>query len=107
MKRLHFKLTLEPGLKAIVRLAQLHQYATDLVDGERVLIGPALRGRMLLNFPAREPRDVLDSLLGEGPAGWNLSGHEDGRSLLVVSTEGSGVAFSAIARQINQLRLTL
>ena len=103
MKRLHYKLTLEPGLKAIVCLAQLHQYATDLVDGERVLIGPALRGRMLLNFPAREPRDVLDSLLGEGPAGWNLSGHEDGRSLLVVSTEGSGVAFSAIARILEQV----
>ena len=38
MKRLHFKLTLEPGLKAIVRLAQLHQYATDLVDGERSIL---------------------------------------------------------------------
>ena len=103
MRRLHFRLTLEPGLEAVVRLLQLHQYATDLVDGERVLIGPALRERMVLNFPAREPSDVLDSLLGKGPVGWTLSGQEQGGSLVVISTEGPGVSFSAIGRILEQV----
>ena len=103
MKRLHFRLTLEPGIEGIVRLVQLHHYATDLVDGKRALIGPALQEQIKLNFPARNTEDVLDALLGEGPPGWNIEGAEGGKTSVVISTEGAGVAVSAIIRILEQV----
>ena len=103
MRRLHFRLTLEPGLEAVVRLAQLHQYATDLVDGKRVLIGPALRERIALTFPRRRPEAVLDALLGKGLPSWDIVGSDGGSEVLTIVTRPEGAALSAIVRIIEQV----
>ena len=103
MRRLNFRLTLEPGLDGVVRLAQLHQYASDLVDGERALIGPALRAQVKSNFPRRKVEAVLDALLGEGPPGWDIEGASQESPLLVIKTVGAGMAISAVARIIEQI----
>lgn len=103
MRRLNFRLTLEPGLDRVVRLAQLHQYASDLVDGKRLLVGPALRAQVKGTFPRRKVESVLDALLGEGPPGWDIEGASEGSPLLVIKTIGAGMAISALARIIEQI----
>lgn len=103
MRRTNFKLALEPGLEGVVRLAQLHQYAVDLVDGKRALVGPSLRDHVSTLFPSRTVEDVLDQLLGHGPPGWDLEGAERDSQTLDVRTDGHGVAFSAIVRIIEQI----
>lgn len=103
MIRSNFRLALEPGLDGVVRLAQLHQYATDLVDGKRVLIGPALRERISLTFPRRRPEAVLDALLGKGLPSWDLVGSDDGSEVLTIITHPEGVALSAIVRIIEHV----
>ena len=103
MRRLNFRLTLEPGLDGVVRLAQLHQYASDLVDGKRLLVGPSLRAQVKGTFPRRKVENVLDALLGEGPPGWDIEGASEGSPLLVIKTVGAGMAISAVARIIEQI----
>lgn len=98
MRRIHFRLALEPGLQGVVRLAQLHQYATQLVDGERVLVGPSLREHVKMLFPRRKAEAVLDGILGRGQIGWNLEGAAENSPPLVITTVGPGTAFSTIAR---------
>lgn len=103
MIRSNFRLALEPGLEGVVRLAQLHQYATDLVDGKRVLIGPALRERITLTFPRRRPEAVLDALLGKGLPNWDIVGSDGGSEVLTIVTRPEGAALSAIVRIIEQV----
>lgn len=103
MIRSNFRLALEPGLEGVVRLAQLHQYATDLVDGKRVLIGPALRERIALTFPRRSPEAVLGALLGKGPPSWDLVASDDSSEVLTIVTRPEGAALSAIVRIIEQV----
>ena len=98
MRRINFRLALEPGLQGVVRLAQLHQYATQLVDGERVLIGPSLREHVRMLFPRRQAEAVLDGILDRGQIGWDLEGAAENSPLLVITTIGPGTAFSTIAR---------
>lgn len=104
MKRRHFRLLLEPGLDGAVRLAQLHQYATDLVDGRRMLMAQALSEHVESLFPAREPTAVLDALLGKSPIGWELEAdsRQAGRCIAIRS-QGRGVAISAIIRILEQI----
>ena len=98
MRRRHFRLALEPGLQGVVRLAQLHQYATQLIDGDRVLVGPSVREHVKLLFPRRKVETVLDGVLGREPIGWDLEGAAENSPLLVITTVGPGAAFSTIAR---------
>ncbi|WP_067489549.1 hypothetical protein [Erythrobacter sp. CCH5-A1] len=104
MKRRHFRLLLEPGLEGAVRLAQLHQYATDLVDGRRMLIAPALSDHIEGLFPARKQTAVLDALVGTAPIGWELEaeGTQAGQCIAIRS-QGPGVAISAIMRILEQI----
>lgn len=103
MRRVNFRLALEPGLEGVVRLAQLHQYAVDLVDERRVLIGPALRAHVAALFPRKPVTTVLGQLLGHGPPGWDLEGAARGEQTLIIKTVDQGVAFSAIARIIEHI----
>ncbi|MEE4539765.1 MAG: hypothetical protein V2J51_14905 [Erythrobacter sp.] len=104
MKRHQFRLLLEPGVEATVRLAQLHQYATDLVDGRRVLLAPMLSHYIKGLFPAREPAAVLDALLGKAPIGWRLeTDGVDASRCIAIQSEGRGVAISAMMRILEQI----
>jgi hypothetical protein len=54
-------------------------------------------------FPQRDPRQVLDGLLGKGDAGWSLGTTPgQGRTLIIQTTE-AGVAVSAVARILEQI----
>ena len=103
MRRRHFRLTLEPGVEGIVKLAQLHQYASELVDGQRVFIGPALREQINTTFPGRKAEAVLDALLGDGLPGWLLEKASEDSPLITIQTQDRGTPYSAIARIIEQV----
>lgn len=103
MKRRQFRLVLEPAPEEVVRLAQLHRYAGDVAGRGRAPIGGVLAEYIASLFPQRDPRQVLDGLLGKGDAGWSLgTAPGQGRSLIIQTTE-AGVAVSAIARILEQL----
>ena len=103
MRRSNFRLVLEPDLEGAIRFAQIHRYATDLVDGKRVFVGPSLRAHVSALFPSRTVEEVLDQLLGHGDPGWVVEGTETGSNTLVVKTVGVGVAFSAVIRIVEQI----
>ena len=103
MRRVNFRLTLDPGIQGAVRLAQLHHYANDRADKKRLLIGLSLREHIESLFSRRKTEAVLDSVLGNGPPGWILEGAADKRQLIVIKTVGPGVAFSTIARIIEHV----
>lgn len=103
MRRVNFRLTLEPGVQGVVRLAQLHRYANDRADEKRLLIGPSLREHIESLFPRRKTEAVLDSLLGNGPTGWALEGAADKSQLVAIKTVGPGVALSTIARIVEHV----
>lgn len=103
MKRRQFRLVLEPAPEEVVRLTQLHRYASDVAGRGRAPIGGVLVEYIAGLFPQRDPRQVLDGLLGEGDAGWSLGiAPDQGRSLVIQTTE-AGVAVSAVARILEQI----
>lgn len=103
MKRRQFRLVLEPAPEEVVRLTQLHRYAGDVAGRGRVPIGGVLAEYIAGLFPQRDPRQVLDGLLGKGDAGWSLgTAPGQGRTLIIQTTE-AGVAVSAIARILEQI----
>lgn len=104
MKRRQFRLVLEAQLDASVRLTQVHHYATDLVGGRRELIAPALSEYLTDLFPAKEPKAVLEALVGKAPIGWRIEpqGTKESRTITIV-TEGPGAALSTIIRIIEQI----
>lgn len=98
MKRRSFRLSLDPGSDGIVRLAQLHRFGSARDKGETASIGPALRVQVQGTFPRRDPAQVLDSLLGQGPMGWDIEGPAHGGQSVVLFTTEPGVAVSTVAR---------
>lgn len=103
MKRRQFRLVLEPAPEEVVRLTQLHRYAGDVAGRGRAPIGGVLAEYIVGLFPQRDPRQVLDGLLGKGDAGWSLGTTPgQGRTLIIQTTE-AGVAVSAIARILEQI----
>ncbi len=64
MKRRQFRLVLEPAPEEVVRLTQLHRYASDVAGRGRAPIGGVLAEYIAGLFPQRDPRQVLDGLLG-------------------------------------------
>ena len=103
MWRHQFRLTLEPGQEGITRLAQLHQYAEGIVEGERSLVGPLLREKIAASHPQRTVTQTLDMLVGKGIPQWDLEGDAKGSPRIVISTRGRGMAFSAIAQIVEQI----
>lgn len=103
MKRRQFRLVLEPGLEEVVRLTQLHRYAGDVAGRGSAPIGGVRAEYIAGLFPQRDPRQVLDGLLGKGDAGWSLgTAPGQGRTLIIQTTE-AGVAVSAVARILEQI----
>lgn len=103
MKRRQFRLVLEPAPEEVVRLTQLHRYASDVAGRGRAPIGSVLAEYIAGLFPQRDPRQVLDGLLGKGDAGWSLgTAQGKGRTLIIQTTE-AGVAVSAVARILEQI----
>lgn len=103
MKRRQFRLVLEPAPEEVVRLTQLYHYAGDLAGRGRAPIGGVLAEYIAGLFPQRDPRQVLDGLLGKGDAGWSLgTAPGQGRTLIIQTTE-AGVAVSAVARILEQI----
>ncbi|WP_067490087.1 hypothetical protein [Erythrobacter sp. CCH5-A1] len=103
MKRRQFRLVLEPAPEEVVRLTQLHRYAGDVAGRGRAPIGGVLAEYIASLFPQRDPRQVLDGLLGKGDAGWSLgTAPGQGRTLIIQTTE-AGVAVSAVARILEQI----
>ncbi|WP_231732844.1 hypothetical protein, partial [Porphyrobacter sp. CCH7-A1] len=87
----------------VVRLTQLHRYAGDVAGRGRAPIGGVLAEYIVGLFPQRDPRQVLDGLLGKGDAGWSLgTAPGQGRTLIIQTTE-AGVAVSAVARILEQI----
>lgn len=104
MKRRKFRLLLEPGLQGVVRLAQLEQYGTDRIDGQRMLLAPELGEHVQGLFPARLPAAVLDALLGKPPIGWKLEMDGLGGSQsIAIRSDGRGVALSAMMRILEHI----
>ena len=103
MRRRQFRLLLEPAPQEVVCLTQLHRYAGDVAGRRRAPIGEELDQHIAGLFPQRDPRQVLDGLLGKGGVGWSLGTVPgQGRSLIIQTTE-AGVAVSAIARILEQI----
>lgn len=103
MKRRQFRLVLEPAPEEVVRLTQLHRYAGDVAGRGRAPIGGVLAEYIVGLFPQRDPRQVLDGLLGKGDAGWSLgTAPGQGRTLIIQTTE-AGAAVSAVARILEQI----
>lgn len=103
MRRHQFRLLLEPAPQEVVCLTQLHRYAGDVAGRRRAPIGEELDQHIAGLFPQRDPRQVLDGLLGKGGVGWSLGTVPgQGRSLIIQTTE-AGVAVSAIARILEQI----
>ena len=103
MRRRQFRLVLELASEEVVRLTQLHRYAGDVAGRRRAPIGEELDQHIAGLFPQRDPRQVLDGLLGKGDAGWSLgTAPGQSRSLIIQTTE-AGVAVSAIARILEQI----
>ena len=93
MRRRQFRLVLELASEEVVRLTQLHRYAGDVEGRGRAPIGGVLAEYISGLFPQRDPRQVLDGLLGKGDAGWSLgTAPGQGRSLIIQTTEaGVGI----------------
>ena len=103
MRRRQFRLVLEPAPEEVVRLTQLHRYAGDVAGRERAPIGGVLAEYIAGLFPQRDPRQVVDGLLGKGDAGWSLgTAPGQGRTLIIQTTE-AGAAVSAVARILEQI----
>ena len=103
MRRRQFRLLLEPAPQEVVCLTQLHRCAGDVAGRRRAPIGEELDQHIAGLFPQRDPRQVLDGLLGKGGVGWSLGTVPgQGRSLIIQTTE-AGVAVSAIARILEQI----
>ena len=103
MRRRQFRLVLELASEEVVRLTQLHRYAGDVEGRGRAPIGGVLAEYISGLFPQRDPRQVLDGLLGKGDAGWSLgTAPGQGRTLIIQTTE-AGVAVSAVARILEQI----
>ena len=103
MKRRQFRLVLEPAPEEVVRLTQLHRYASDVAGRGRAPIGSVLAEYIAGLFPQRDPHQVLDGLLGKGDAGWSLGTAPGQGRLLIIETTEVGVAVSAIARILEQI----
>jgi hypothetical protein len=103
MRRRQFRLLLEPAPQEVVCLTQLHRYAGDVAGRRRAPIGEELAEYIAGLFPQRDPRQVLDGLLGKGDAGWSLgTAPGQGRTLIIQTTE-AGAAVSAVARILEQI----
>ena len=103
MKRRQFRLVLEPAPEEVVRLTRLLRYAGDGAGRGRPSIGGGRAEDMGALSPQKEPRQVLDGLLGKGDAGWSLgTAPGQGRTLIIQTTE-AGVAVSAVARILEQI----
>jgi hypothetical protein len=94
---------LEPAPEEAVRLAQLQRYAREVAGGGRATIGGVLDEYIAGLFPQRDPRQVLDGLLGKGDAGWSLATDPGQGRTLVIQTTKAGVAVSAVARILEQI----
>ena len=92
MKRRQFRLVLEPAPEEVVRLTQLHRYASDVKGRGRAPIGGVLAEYIAGLFPQRDPRQVLDGLLGKGDAGWSLGTAPGQGRTLIIQTTGAGAA---------------